>query len=970
MKKRSVILARLLAAAIIATTVVPSGMVANAATIVTTTSTTDAETSSEGWTQELTKANIGGEAYWHLVSSGTNNNNDNTDYSQATAPAIILDKTQDVTVSEDGTTTVSMDIYPNGTSSTMRFGVMVKYVDATHWAYLNYDVGSWYLEYNLGSGNAYPSISGLSGVKLTDYTVTNIKLVYTAAGEIEVTVTPEGSDPVTTTLTDAIYYNDDNEGILSKLETYAATAGEDGAAAPIYFGFKAGSNSGNVTDVNLKNMTLNGQTIMDDKWEWVVERDGQVFDTNDIIGGTNYYSLKAGETAALTQDSTSADFEYGTVSAILRPVSDTVSFSLGAKYTENGSVQVGYDGTSWYTLIGATKKALTGISLVPEKDKEYQLDLTISKNQKLTATVQEVAESDEDSEETAPAAVTLVSEESLEGAPKAGSVVLGTGAGCEVWVRDLNYTKTTTADVTALKEEYSRVTGLTGTENTDNKYYSDTWSTYSTALTNAKNAIDDSTLEIEQSTADTLKSALTNGYSGLVQVDKTGLQAKYDEVKATEKGLATDESWKAFNDVLDSAKAVLDKIDKKESVATTDVSTALANLGTAASLLKERAATSEEKDALKASYDYDALTTKENNNYTDATWTAYTRALETVKGLAESETATQTELKTALDTLKAAADALTETPSSAEERQSLTDLYNNVEQTKNDDYTTESWNVFQTAVKAAEGVILKGEAATQTEVQQALQVLQAAKDGLKKNAANAAVAFEKAAYTVDATATVETKVTGASAVTYTSSDASVATVNAKGVVTGVKAGKATITATANGVSATTVVTVTTPKIALTATSAKLQVKKSTKAIAVESKLASDSVVSWTSSNTKVATVTKAGKVKAKKTGKTTLTVTMKSGATATCKLTVQKGKVVTKSVKVASAKVTLNAGESYNIGAKRNPITATEKLTYATSNKKVATVSKKGVLTAKAKGTCKITVKCNGKKKVVSVTVK
>ena len=120
----------------------------------------------------------------------------------------------------------------------------------------------------------------------------------------------------------------------------------------------------------------------------------------------------------------------------------------------------------------------------------------------------------------------------------------------------------------------------------------------------------------------------------------------------------------------------------------------------------------------------------------------------------------------------------------------------------------------------------------------------------------------------------------------------------------------------------------------------------------------------------MATVSSKGVVKARKTGTTKLTVTMKSGASAVCKLKVQKGKVVTKSIKVAAAKVTLAAGEKYTINAVRNPVTATEKITYSSSKKSVATVSSKGVITAKKKGTSKITVKCNKKKKVITVTVK
>ena len=40
-------------------------------------------------------------------------------------------------------------------------------------------------------------------------------------------------------------------------------------------------------------------------------------------------------------------------------------------------------------------------------------------------------------------------------------------------------------------------------------------------------------------------------------------------------------------------------------------------------------------------------------------------------------------------------------------------------------------------------------------------------------------------------------------------------------------------------------------------------------------------------------------------------------------------------------------------------------VTYKTSDKKIATVSKAGKIKAKKKGTCKITVECNGVKKTV-----
>ena len=163
-----------------------------------------------------------------------------------------------------------------------------------------------------------------------------------------------------------------------------------------------------------------------------------------------------------------------------------------------------------------------------------------------------------------------------------------------------------------------------------------------------------------------------------------------------------------------------------------------------------------------------------------------------------------------------------------------------------------------------------------------------------------------------------------------------------------------------------------PYVKLNVSTITLQVKKSTSVVKIKSKYpTNDTVKSYKSSNTKVATVDKKGKVTAKKTGKATITVTMKSGAKAKYTVKVQKGKVTTKSLKLNKSKCTLKKGKTFTIKVTRNPITATEKITYSSSNKKIATVDKKGKITAKKKGKSTITVKTsNGKKATCKVTVK
>ena len=70
-------------------------------------------------------------------------------------------------------------------------------------------------------------------------------------------------------------------------------------------------------------------------------------------------------------------------------------------------------------------------------------------------------------------------------------------------------------------------------------------------------------------------------------------------------------------------------------------------------------------------------------------------------------------------------------------------------------------------------------------------------------------------------------------------------------------------------------------------------------------------------------------------------------------------------------KSVLKKDKKVKLKAKLKPANATEKVTFKSSNKKVAKVTKKGVVKAVKKGKCKITVKtASGKKAVVKVTVK
>ena len=134
----------------------------------------------------------------------------------------------------------------------------------------------------------------------------------------------------------------------------------------------------------------------------------------------------------------------------------------------------------------------------------------------------------------------------------------------------------------------------------------------------------------------------------------------------------------------------------------------------------------------------------------------------------------------------------------------------------------------------------------------------------------------------------------------------------------------------------------------------------------------DAIASVTSSNAKFVkagfsgtTITLKG-LKNKK--KAVITVTTKYGAQISFKVKVQKKAVKTKSIKVKK-KFTVKVGETLDLGVLISPVTTLDKLTFKTSAKKAAAVSKAGIITAKKAGTAKITIKSGKKKKTVTVKI-
>ena len=216
-------------------------------------------------------------------------------------------------------------------------------------------------------------------------------------------------------------------------------------------------------------------------------------------------------------------------------------------------------------------------------------------------------------------------------------------------------------------------------------------------------------------------------------------------------------------------------------------------------------------------------------------------------------------------------------------------------------------------------------------------------------------------------------------VTWSTSDASVATV-ADGKVTALKAGNATITVTTEdgGKTATCAVKVDAKvypvtSVSLDKTTCELTVGgEVTLTATVKPDNATNKNVTWSTSDASVATVAD-GKVTALKAGTTTITVTTEDGSkTATCAVTVKAKVYPVTGVALDKTTCEMTVGGNVTLTATINPANATNKnVTWSTSDATVATVVN-GKVTALKAGTATITVTTEDGSKTATckVTVK
>ncbi|MDE5799272.1 MAG: Ig-like domain-containing protein, partial [Treponemataceae bacterium] len=213
-------------------------------------------------------------------------------------------------------------------------------------------------------------------------------------------------------------------------------------------------------------------------------------------------------------------------------------------------------------------------------------------------------------------------------------------------------------------------------------------------------------------------------------------------------------------------------------------------------------------------------------------------------------------------------------------------------------------------------------------------------------------------------------------VTWSSSDTEVATVGEDGTVTAVKAGEATITARAGGKTAVCEVTVkpiliAVERVTLNATTLTLSPGATGKLTAtVLPENADDKTVTWSSSDTEVATVGEDGTVTAVKAGEATITARA-GGKTAVCEVTVKPILIAVESVTLNETTLTLMRGETGNLTATVLPENADDRtVMWSSSDTAVATVDENGTVAAVGIGTATIYAQAGNKQAACRVTVR
>lgn len=177
---------------------------------------------------------------WFKITGGINNGGGHA-YGDATvkAPILLLDNDR---VMEDAGE-ISLKVKPSN-----NWGVFYTYVDDNNWLYVGYDPSSkWYFQYKVDGAGSYPKIPGLPDIAEGEEIQMSVSL-----SRETLSVTVNGTTSRVT-----------NQSLISLAEK---TSGKG----------KFGVKTNGATSISFAEVKYNGTNVMEDKWIFAAEREGQV----------------------------------------------------------------------------------------------------------------------------------------------------------------------------------------------------------------------------------------------------------------------------------------------------------------------------------------------------------------------------------------------------------------------------------------------------------------------------------------------------------------------------------------------------------------------------------------------------------------------------------------------------------------------------------------------------------------------
>jgi Bacterial surface proteins containing Ig-like domains len=211
---------------------------------------------------------------------------------------------------------------------------------------------------------------------------------------------------------------------------------------------------------------------------------------------------------------------------------------------------------------------------------------------------------------------------------------------------------------------------------------------------------------------------------------------------------------------------------------------------------------------------------------------------------------------------------------------------------------------------------------------------------------------------------------------WASSDEDVATVSTSGLVTAVKVGSATITATSEGVHATATIRVAAGSVGAVSVSPGSVGLVAGKSQQLSASLVDDAGntlpahnITWSSANNSIASVSSSGVVNALHAGSTTITASA-NGVSGHASVVVSAGAV--ENIAVSPSSMDLTSGDTQQLSAKLTDASGnvlSENVAWSSSNSSVATVSSSGLVTAAHSGSATITAASGGATGSATLTV-